>query len=196
MSYVDPSGNLSKKVADEIISNNAQNIIDAAAFFNVDPVILASTIYAELRLNVNWVDALTDKICGFYGIDTSIGIAQIKVSTAKELEKKGYMPTVTETDGGWNVPFFGYIYGTETMARSKRLGESCTNIRYAAAYLSYIQDIWNEEYPSIYSDTGVQATLFNRGAYGENGPHSNPNNNSFGQFAEDNYDYMKKLLGF
>lgn len=163
VTYKDPTGNRSQKDADQIIRDNAQFIINAAAEFGVNPGILAATIYAEQRLNVNWIDDVTDGIGGFYGIDTSIGVAQVKVSTAKFLEEQGYMPKITSQDGGWNIPRIEFVNGTETMARAKMLEDPETNIRYAAAYLSYYQNRWKVAYPEIDGRTAILATLYNQG---------------------------------
>ena len=89
LKYVDPCGLRSKEAADKIIKDNAAYIISAAEEFGVNPGILAATIYAEQRLNVNWVDDATDAFAHIF--DTSIGIAQVKVSTAVMLEDKGYI---------------------------------------------------------------------------------------------------------
>ena len=59
---------------------------------HIDSKLIAAVIYTEQANNMNFLDVLTDGIGGFYGIDTSIGIGQVKVSTAKLLEDKGYMP--------------------------------------------------------------------------------------------------------
>lgn len=71
-----------------------------------------------------------------------------------------------------------------------------TNIRYAAAYLALIQDKWKDVYPEIDGRTAILATLYNVGENGQYGPNSNPKPNPFGQFAKDNYNKMRKILGF
>lgn len=193
--YVDENGLRSQKEADRIIRNNTAYIISAAQEFGVNPSILAATIYAEQRLNVDWKDDVTDTIGGFYGINTSIGVAQVRMSTAKNLENLGYMPKILAKDGGWNIPGIGFVHGTETMARAKALEIPAISIMYAAADLAYIQDIWREAYPEIDGRTAIMATLYNIGEYGANGPHSKPQSTYFGDFAKENYYYMQKLLG-
>ncbi len=192
--YKDPTGKRSKKAADRVITDNSQFIINAAAEFGVNPGILAATIYAEQRLNVNWIDDATDGIGGFYGIDTSIGVAQVKVSTAKFLEEQGYMLSITAADGGWNIPIIGFVNGTETMARAKMLENPEISIRYAAAYCAYIQDIWKNSYPEISGRTAIVATVYNLG-HEKTSPNANPKPNNFGTFARDNYYYVRRLMG-
>ena len=143
---------------------------------------------------MNWKDDWLDGILGFYGIlDTSIGVGQVKISTAKLMEEKGYMPVITAVKGGWDIPGIGFINGTEQMAREKMLEKPETNIRYAAAYLAYYQDRWKEAYPEIDGRTAILATLYNQEE--KNPPHSNPIPNPFGDFAKDNYYYVCELMG-
>ena len=72
--YLDATGKISKEKADEIIINNTQNIKDAAAEFGVNPGILAATIYAEQRLNVNWKDHWIDPLAADV-LDVSLGVS-------------------------------------------------------------------------------------------------------------------------
>ena len=81
INYTDSTGHRSKKGADKIIKNNAQNIKDAASEFGVNPAILAATIYAEQRLNVNWKDDFVDPLASDV-LDVSLGVGQISISTA------------------------------------------------------------------------------------------------------------------
>lgn len=191
--YAALSEGRSKEEADKIIIDNAQNIKSAAAKFGVNPAILAAVIYAEQRLNVDWKDKLFDDIGGFYGLNTSVGVAQVRVSTAKFLEEQGYMPKINAQDGGWNIPGIGFVHGTETMARATALRNPTINIMYAAAYLAYIQDRWKEAYPEIDGRTAILATLYNQKE--TRPPHANPVPNQFGTFAKENYYAMRQLLG-
>ena len=194
LKHIDSSGLRPKEWADKIIKDNAIYIISAAEEFEIDPGILAATIYAEQRLNVNWIDDYIDGIAGFYGIDTSIGVGQVKISTAKFVEEEGYMPAVSAKHGGWQILLIGFIHGTEQMAREKTLEDPETNIKYVAAYLKYFLDLWENVYPDIYTRTDILATLYNLG-HNKTHPHSNPEPNPFGEFAEENYSYVLKLLG-
>lgn len=194
MQYLDPTGKRAKASADKIIVANKEYIFAAAEKFEIDPVILASIIYAEQCLNVNWVDDLLDGFLGFYGIDTSVGIAQVKISTAKFLEEKGYMPSITAEDGGWSIPGIGFIHGTENMAREKALENPSINIMYAAAYIRYFQDLWAEAFPDISTSTDILAALYNLG-HEQTSPNENPTPNPFGVFAREQYSFLKELLG-
>jgi len=188
------AGGRSKEVGDKVITDNADYIKQAAAEFGVDPAALAATIYAEQRLNVDWKDDYLDGVIGFYGVlDTSIGVSQVKISTAKFLEEQGYMPKITRENGGWKTPF-GTINGTEQMAREKALEDPQTNIRYAAAYLKYFQDTWSSDFPAIDKRADILAQLYNLG-HEQTSPHSAPQPSKFGVYAGGSYEHMKDLLG-
>ncbi|HHV99252.1 MAG TPA: RHS repeat-associated core domain-containing protein [Clostridiaceae bacterium] len=195
--YTDPTGHRTKEAADKIIKDNAQYIKDAAEEFGVNPAILAACIYTEQRLNVNWIDDLTDRALYFF--DTSIGVSQVRISTAKLLEDAGYMPR-TESKTRETVRYIGMIRYTETYtitreeAIADKLMDNKTNIRYVAAYLAYWQDIWKDTYPEIGERTDILATLYNLGVFA-NEPNSNPESNPFGNFAKENYKHIKSLLG-
>ena len=198
---VDPTGLIPWEEASEIIKRNAQTIINAGEYYGVNPAIIASCIYTELTLNVNWVDDLTD--FPFYWADTSIGIGQVKVSTAKMLEDEKYIaPTKynrTEVYNRVKVNFYDAPGVGEVIADSReaaiayRLTSESENINYVAAYLKYWQDRWKDAYPEIDGRTAVLATLYNQGETYP--PHSNPKPNEFGEQAKKEYEYMKELLG-
>ena len=185
---------VSEKGAKDKIRDNKENINKAAEEFGVDPKLIAAVIYTEQANNMNFRDVLTDGIGGFYGIDTSIGIGQVKVSTAKLLEDKGYMPKTRAEEGGWSLPIFGFVSGTITMARSKKLKDDATNIKYVAAYIKLIQNTWEKEYPAIVNDPKIVWTLYNTGYLGKNGPHSKPKGGALSDYAMKSYEEMGCLL--
>ncbi len=189
--------------ASDIIVRNADAIKNAGAYYGVNPGIIAACIYTEQITNVNITD-LAD--LPFYFADTSIGIGQIKVSTAKMLEDSGYIQKTeyagTERIGTefwgfdldvWHAPAYGYVYGSRERAIAHRLTVESENVNYVAAYLSYFQDRWKGQYPEIDGRTAVLATLFNQGE--TRPPHPNPEPREFGNQARDEYPYMRKLLG-
>lgn len=140
-----------------------------------------------------------------YIADTSIGIGQVKVSTARMLEDNGYIQktdiayTYNDWHGNncvekevWYAPAYGYIEGSRDKAIAHRLTVESENINYVAAYLKYFQDRWKDVYPEIDGRTAVLATLFNQGE--RMPPHSNPKPNPFGNDAKKEYPYMRQLL--
>lgn len=181
------------QAARDKIKDNAQDIIAAAEAYGVDPKIVAGVIYAEQALNVSIVDSLTDWT-GFYGVNTSIGLGQVRLETAKFLEEKGYITPTNANEGGWNIPFIGMVHGTEDMAREKRLENNATNAMYVAAYIKYFQDTWKKEYPNIANSPSILGSLYNLG-HEQTEPNAKPQPNDFGSFVGDNYELMGELLG-
>ena len=198
---VDPTGFMDWRDASEIIRRNAQAIKDAGSYYGVNPAIIASCIYTELTWNVNWVDQLTD-VPGYFA-DTSIGIGQVRVSTAKMLEDYGYIARTeySHMESGWgynllvwNAPGVGQVYAdNREQAIAFRLTSESECINYVAAYLKFWQDRWSDEYPIIDGDTAILATLYNQGE--KYPPHSDPSPSRFGINARNEYYYMRDLLG-
>ena len=160
--------------ARRVVSTNATHIINAAKLYaSVTPQMVAAVIFAEQALNVNWVDTLTDWV---YILDTSIGIGQVKMSTAGMLEVNSYItpPCV------------------DLQERYLRLTQPAHNTKYVAAYLQYLIDEWKTAFPSIASRPDILGTLYNNGV---GTPHANPAPNPFGSFVELHYPDMTALLG-
>ena len=82
-SFIDPSGMVSEQEAQSIITENAQFIFDAAEKFDIDPYVLAGCVYVEQFENVDLKDKFDAALVLKAGFDSSVGIGQIKVSTAK-----------------------------------------------------------------------------------------------------------------
>ncbi len=192
------------KVASEIITRNATAIKNAGEYYEVNPAIIAACIYTEQTTNVNALDYITDVPA--YFLDTSIGIGQIKVSTAKMLEDAGYIEKTTYshsyqdwhaqsyiTKDVWYALAYGYVEGSREKAIAYRLTNESENVNYVAAYLRYFQDRWKPYYPEIDGRTAILATLFNQGEL--RSPHDNPQANPFGEQAKKEYYYMRDLLG-
>ncbi len=190
--------------ASDVIIENAEFIKSAAKRHGVNPAILAACIYAEQANNVTITEDLEDMTQSFLGMDCSVGLGQVRVSTAKKVEDKGHMPTTYDSEAtnyNFRNPFTGKsVYSSDTYSRDKeiyhKLKDPETNINHAAAYLAMIQNMWNKEYPEISGDTAILATLYNIGEYGgERGINSSPKPREFGLFAKANYPYMQYLLG-
>ena len=201
---IDPTGLVSKDAASKIIKRNVKYIKNAGLYYKVNPSIIAACIYTEQVMNVNFIDTLTD-VPGYF-IDTSIGIGQVKVSTAKMLEDRGYIAPTTlnksyaewhtnwySNKNIWYAPAYGNIEGSREKAIAYRLTVESENVNYVAAYLAYWQERWKNAYSQIDGKTDILATLFNQGERNE--PHSNPKANKFGKAAKKEYAHMQELLG-
>lgn len=144
-------------------------------------------------------DKYIDPMAAQIGVDVSLGIGQVRLSTAKKLEDMGYVPKI-ETDtkhilrgnaaGGEPT-----MIDLESSLRCAALMNDTTNIQYVAAYLKYIQNLWINKYPEIDGKSDILGTLYNIGEYGSNGVNSSPSANPFGQTVKDNYQKMQELLG-
>ena len=203
VNWIDLMGLTSVEDADQLIKDNAISIIAAATSHDVDPAIIAGVIYVEQTWNYNWVDRVTDVPLFF--IDTSIGIGQVKVSTAKLLEDKGYISKtyfvrfMCVVAAGhfpkevkvWYAPGYGEVIGSRERAIAQRLTVNLQNIYYVAAYLSYMQDAWINTY-DISNRPDILGTLFN---LGERTPNTSPKANDFGNEVEKQHAHMLELLG-
>ena len=167
--YIDKNGFTSEVEAEKIIKDNADTIIKAGEKFNVNPAIIAGCIYAEQTINVDVKDKYIDPLVYSYGIDVSLGIGQVRISTAKKVESKGYMPRIIVDDFGISNGEESIIVNQENNMRARALMNDKTNIMYVAAYLRYIQDIWKNKYPQISGKSDILGTLYNIGEYGKNG---------------------------
>ncbi len=190
----DPSGLVSKKNAEKVITKNKTHIIASSLEFKVNPGILAAIIYSEQRLNYDFKDDIIDPMVIDF-LDVSLGVAQVKISTALNMEALGYMPMTNVYSGYLYGIYYPYPLYRRALVAYKLLIDSI-NIKYAAAYCGFIQDFWRKAYPKISGDTAVLATLYNKGHYGSGGPHSNPKSNDFGKYAKKYYKRMRELLGY
>lgn len=174
--------------ANQVIQENAQFICNAAGEFGLSPSDVAMVIYAEQCINVDLKDEIIDPLIAPL-LDVSLGIGQVKISTAKDIEDSGYMPITYYNDWHGN----NYVENREYGIALKLLSAQ-TNTKYVAAYLKQIIDFWKEAYPSIDTDKGVLATLYNIGIDGSQGPHANPKSTPFGDYAARRYSFLNQLL--
>ena len=176
-----------EKRATNLIKNYAPAIKDVAREFKVDPVIVASVIYQEQATNVNFIDKLTDYIGGLLGINTSIGIGQVRIDTAKALEK--YYPNLN--------PFYKERgFANSNIVRVERLKDPLTNIRYVAAKIKFSQAGWAQAGFDIQNKPEILGTLYNiEDVFIPVKPHASPKANDFGKGVKNNYNKIKKILG-
>jgi len=165
----------------------------AALEFGQPPRLLASVIFAERSSNVRSGKTFAEEVTAHCGFDSSLGIAQVKVSTAHWIEEH-----LRDLD------FYGVV-NDATMLRMgggsrrggliARLNEPSTNLLYAAAYVALIRQAWApvlqmQEMAS--RRAGLIATLYSLGLVRSDGslrlPHPNPELNRFGEIAQGFYD--------
>ena len=176
--------------ANSVIQDNATYIRNAANMFGLQPVDVAMVIYAEQCINVDWKDEVIDPLLA-PTLNVSLGLGQMRISTARKVEDNGYLPITQYSEWHGN----NSVENRDAGIAIKLLNEQ-ENAKYVAGYLAYIIDLWEQEYPCISCDADVLATLYNIGEMGSNnaGPHSNPGSNEFGRFASDHRQLLQCLL--
>ncbi|MGB2867466.1 MAG: hypothetical protein WBD36_03370 [Bacteroidota bacterium] len=173
-----------------VLRSNCENIKNAAILFNVHPRDVASVIFVEHLMNVTWVDRKLDVTFAKYGFNTSIGLGQVKVETAKWIES-----TLRDSASRY---FLGDSLGTIFPATASkpdlisRLSDSAWNACYVAANIAMIDKRWADAGISLSGRVDVLATLYSVGVV-QSGvekrkPHSNPLANQFGRLAEQFYN--------
>jgi len=193
---IDPGGDYwinAKEKATKDITDNKNYIINAANMYkDVTKEMVASVIYQERYDNFDIFDA-GDEALGIIGVDTSIGLGQVKISTAKMLSELGYAPGADD----FKYTLFGKDVSDQLSENEKYvkiLSINEFNTIFVAAYLQYNIDRWKEAYSNIVNDIGVLATLYNQEE--QNAPHSDPyvEQDSFGDRARQNCEYVKSLI--
>jgi hypothetical protein len=184
LSYIETK---SEERASGLIQDHASIIRYTANEYGVDPVIVGAVIYQEQATNVNFIDALTDYIGGLLHLNTSIGIGQIRIKTAKHLEKfyPGLDPYKNENS------ILDY-----NMVRVERLKDPFTNIKYVASKIHFTRERWKKAGFDISERPEILGTLYNIEDVADPiKPHLNPESNKFGYGVGMNYKKVKKLLG-
>ncbi len=169
------------------IYSREKYIISAAHDFNINPRILAVIIFTERYLNYTFIDKELDFLLLDFGINASVGFAQVKLKTAVWIEKqlnnpnkKGYLGK----DYSLKLPLSKSVNELKIKLHSDSL-----NIMYAAAYIAIFIKIWKDDGSNIHCNIAYLATLYSHG-------YINPNNfkvNFFGKEAYKFY-YSKTLL--
>jgi len=183
-----------EKIVRSTLENKARFINNAAKKLDIDPRLLASVIYAEWRLNVNLLDSY-EKIFASLGNNTSIGLAQIRIATAKWI-----LDTVPDSNSYY---FLGPKYYKLLPKYEKRedivkfLENDSTNCILAAFHLRQIIERWKKAKFDISNRPDIIATLYSYGLFnrkdgGEIVPHAKPRSNLFGKIAAD-FFYSEKI---
>ena len=207
MDIVDDLVHTGKAEASSIIGSNTNSIIKYAVKYNVNPLILASCIYTEQVNNVNVFDKFDSELAKYCFLDTSIGVSQVKVSTAELLENKNYVDRYC-LNPNRNMGCLSEKY-SDNKRIVDNLCDSDKNIEYAAAYLSYLCDVWEPFHPGIRNDSSILGTLYNLGhekrgkgfmgyMFGVGNqprvPHVNPEANEFGCDVSENVSIVSNIM--
>ena len=169
------------------IYSREKYISTAAKSFHIKPRILATIIFTERYLNYTFVDKELDFLLLDFGINASVGFAQVKPKTAKWIEKQLHNPNekgYLGKDCSLKLP----ISRRESQLNTKLRSDSL-NIMYAAAYIAIFIKMWEKVGKNISNNIAVLATLYSHG-------YINPEKlkvNSFGKNAYKFY-YSKDIL--
>lgn len=186
-------GNAQTEQAVDALREFRGEIAGAALAFHQDPRALASIVFAERSSNVRFGEAMAETLAARCGYNCSLGVAQLKVQTARWIEQRmmddAFGTSVSEATKRALAP---------SRTRSElidRLERPSTNLMYAAAYVALIAALWDD----VLDDStvknvrvGVIATLYSLGLVRADGslrtPHADPAMNRFGELAQSFYD--------
>ena len=176
--YVIPTPSKTKTQILDHLSKHKSVILKAAEMQNIDLCMMGAILVDEFcRLGPDdWFDWL-----GFLGMNTSIGLSQIKVNTARSvIRKKLYIP---EKDVD-----FDSVFGREKLVFL--LNDPFHSANFCAAIIRDIIDRWKPKF-DMSNRTDLVGTLYSLSNPPK--PHKNPRSNGRGrQIAEEFYPLEKK----
>ena len=176
----------------EILIENKAYINKYAKLFDLSPRLLASIIYSEHKLNLMPGESTLDYIFAKSGYNSSLGVAQIKITTAEWIEQQ-----INNEQSPFYLGASKSLLIKISSSRSEvinKLSDPQTNILYAACYVAMILKIWGDElnFSELRgSKVGITATLYTLGIVDNEGktrkPHPNAGMNNFGKTAQEFY---------
>ena len=177
---------LSAAVKEKLVPQRT-NIFAAAKTFGIDPYFLGALLIDEIA-RLKPFEEITDALGPYVlGTDTTVGVAQVRISTANSLIKKGaYNPNPEDA----KLPFkklthFDCIHLFNYLIQPKH------NIFFAAAFIRSLINEWNKKIDLV-KRPEIIATLYHRGYVA---PHSDPAPNERGnQIAEEFHTLAKRWL--
>ncbi len=175
---------------EELLLQYKNEIKEAAKLVDVSPRIIASIIYAEHKLNVKLGENVIDYVFAKSGYNSSMGIAQVKISTAIWIEKQihnldsqFYLGEEIEKQIPLSANWDEVI---------KKLEDPKANIIYAASYISMINRLWQPvfELSALNNiNVGIIASIYSLGILDNTNkiriPHTDAKMNVFGNTAQE-----------
>jgi len=174
----------------EILRKNQSYIQKAALLLKINPRIIASIIFSERRLNMNIIDKY-ENLLGYLGLDTSIGIAQIRVGTGIWI-----IHNSTDTTSVFCLEKRYWRVVPKAGSREDMLEilqNDSLNIVLAILYVKQMMTYWKKHNFPIDNRVDIIATLYSKGIYkqGTNTliiPHRYPISNKMGKIAKAFYN--------
>lgn len=187
--YIDGYPLITKEQAIEKLTPHRKLTLAAAKQFSVDPYTLGAIIIDEVSRAHPWEDALDKLGAAFVGKNTSAGIAQVAIDTAKDLiEREYYNPNPNDKKllkENIRQTSRAYVYAYVVQPKH--------NIRFAAARIRYLIDRW-APFVDISKRTEIIGTLYSL-SDSKTPPHPHPKSNSRGlQIAQEFYPIARKIL--
>src|SRR3989344_372161 len=166
---------VTKNKAREKLQSHKELIFEAAKHYNIDPYLLGAIIIDEIARLAPFEDAIELLVAQHVGRNTSLGIAQIKVNTARDLIETGYYD----------------LKKVDSLAN--HIAQPKHNIFLAAARIRSIIDKWSKVI-DISNRPEIIATLYSL-KDSKKPPHLNPQPNKRGnQIAGEFYELSKSFL--
>ncbi len=187
--YIDGYPLITKEQVVEKLTPYRELVLPAAKQFFVDPYALGAIAVDEIARAHPWEDALDKLGAVFVGKNTSAGIAQVAIDTAKDLIKRGYYnpnpsdrklskENIRETSRAY---VYAYVVQPEH------------SIRFAAARIRYLIDRW-APFVDISKKVEIIGTLYSL-PDGKTSPHPHPVSNSRGlQISQEFYPIARTIL--
>ena len=176
---------VSVKEALRILSENQIHISKASELFGVKARLVASVIFVEHVMNVSWVDRELDASLAAYGLNTSLGLGQVKISTAEWIEQQLGDSMSLYFTGGEGKDHLPASKSRQDIVR--RLLDPSENSKYIAAFFAAVQKRWRDVGFSIDDRPEIAATLYSTGVVKGDVemkiPHGSPHANEFGNIA-------------
>jgi len=177
----------------EELSHKSEIIKTSAERLDIDPRLLASIIYAEKRVNVTLVDSFED-VYAYLGHNSSIGLAQIRVNTAKWI-----IDSAKDTSSDYFIErqYHRWLPNYKSDGEVIRLlKQDSTNCLLAAFHIRQIMRRWERAGFDISSRPEIITTLYtyglvNRDTGEEIIPHGKPKSNFLGDVAASFYKSLR-----
>lgn len=182
--YVDGKPKKTEKEVVSHLSRYKDLVLSASKDLKVDKYLLGAILIDE-DLRRDWLDDWLDRLAKL-GKDTSVGVAQIKVSTARELIRKGfYNPDPEDTNlSRHNIDKLPKRYLYEYLSDPKH------SIYFAGAKINQIIKNWSP-YVNLRNKPEIIASLYSL----PRKPHPRPEANERGkQIANEFYKLAKRAL--
>lgn len=184
---IDGRPRITKETAREKLEPHRDLIFKAARRFDVDPYLLGAIIIDEIA-RFGLLESITDPLAGYFvGVNTSAGIAQVEIETARDLiEKNLYNPNPSDTKlSPANIKKASRARLYRYVRKPKH------SIFFAAARMRALIDEW-ESFVDISKKPEIITTLY---SLEYRHPHSHPRPNDRGlQITDESYGLAKGWL--